>query len=208
MRQVKGPPINMMETSKHGYCNDLSSLSASMRRRCRRMVSKGHSNLQRRHRRSTPRNMGASDFFHDAAAPRPYRNSPAHLAPHAKRARIRCLELPKSSLEHLSKLARSGAICGCMTAAHRALGGAVLEALEDALISLAEPLRSLLMRCPSPVGVGRIGYQCQQSTRTSSSRLRPTMACDSGCVPSRWIRHHAASPRCTRVQMRCQSLMS
>ena len=28
--------INMMETSKHRYCNDLSSLNASLRRRCRR----------------------------------------------------------------------------------------------------------------------------------------------------------------------------
>ena len=62
-----------------------------------RMVSEGSSDLQRRNRRRTPRNLGASDFFHVTAAPRPYRNSAAHLAAHAKRPRIRRLDRPNSS---------------------------------------------------------------------------------------------------------------
>ena len=63
----------------------------------RRMVSKGPADLQRRHRGGAPGNMGASDFFHVAAEPRPCRNSEAYLASHAKRARVRRLDRPKSS---------------------------------------------------------------------------------------------------------------
>jgi hypothetical protein len=66
----------------------------------RRMVSKGPPDLQRRHRGGAPRNMGASDFFHVAAAPRPYRNSAAYLPTYAKRTRVRRLELAK--VERLS----------------------------------------------------------------------------------------------------------
>ena len=63
----------------------------------RRVVSKIHSHFQRRHRGSPPRNMGTSDFFHVAAAPRPCRNSTPYLAPNRKRARLRGLNWPKSS---------------------------------------------------------------------------------------------------------------
>src|SRR5262249_33812828 len=65
----------------------------------RRVVSEGDPDLQRRYRSGAPRNMGASDFFHVAAAPRPRRNSATYLAAYAERARIRCLDRPKSSLE-------------------------------------------------------------------------------------------------------------
>src|SRR5262249_37698489 len=64
----------------------------------RRVVSKSHPDLQRRHCRSTPRNMAASDFVHVAPTPRPRRNSAAYLASHAERARIRRLNRPKPSL--------------------------------------------------------------------------------------------------------------
>jgi len=47
--------------------------------------------------RRAPRDMGASDFFHVAAAPTPYRNSRTHLAAYAKRARVRGLDRPNSS---------------------------------------------------------------------------------------------------------------
>src|SRR5262244_3228856 len=67
------------------------------------MVSEGNSDLQRRDRRRTTRNMGASDFFHVTAAPRLYRNSAAHLAAYAKRPRIRRLDRPNSSSDSLSE---------------------------------------------------------------------------------------------------------
>src|SRR5262249_29320693 len=65
----------------------------------RRVVSEGDPDLQRRYRGGAPRNMGASNFFHVAATPRPRRNSAAYLASHAERARIRRLDRPKSSSE-------------------------------------------------------------------------------------------------------------
>jgi len=47
-------------------------------------------------------------------------------------------------------------------------------------------------------------------TRSAIWRPRspPFMASRCACVPSRWTRHHAASPRCTRLQTRRQALMS
>jgi hypothetical protein len=39
-----GQVINMMETSEHGYCDELSSLRASIRRRCRRRAGRALSN--------------------------------------------------------------------------------------------------------------------------------------------------------------------
>ena len=64
----------------------------------RRMVSKSGSYLQRCHCGSTPRNMGISDFFHVTAPPRQHRNSAPYLASYAKRARLRRVDRPKSSL--------------------------------------------------------------------------------------------------------------
>src|SRR5262249_8043287 len=69
-----------------------------------RVVSEGDPDLQRRYRSGAPRNMGASDFFHVAAAPRPRRNSATYLAAYAERARIRCLDRPKSSSDSLTEM--------------------------------------------------------------------------------------------------------
>src|SRR5262249_61145606 len=68
------------------------------------MVSESHSDVQRRDRRRAPRNMGASYFFHLAAAPRPYRNSGAHLAAYAKHPRIRGVDRPNSSSLNITPL--------------------------------------------------------------------------------------------------------
>src|SRR5262249_55958978 len=61
------------------------------------LVSKTNSDLQRRHRGRSPRNMGTSDFFHVPACPRHHRNSEVYLAAHAKCARLRRLNWPRSS---------------------------------------------------------------------------------------------------------------
>jgi hypothetical protein len=66
----------------------------------RSMVPKGSPDLQRCHCGGARRNMGASDFFHVAAAPRPYR----HSAAYAKRAQLRRLDSPKSSLGSIQPL--------------------------------------------------------------------------------------------------------
>jgi hypothetical protein len=61
-----------------------------------RVVFKIRSDLQRCHRGSSTRNMGASDFFHVTATPRPFRNSNPCLAPNAV-CLARGLNRPKSS---------------------------------------------------------------------------------------------------------------
>jgi hypothetical protein len=70
------------------------------------VVFKIRSDFQRCHRGSSTRNMGASDFFHVTATPRPYRNSKPYLAPHGVCPRIRGLNRPKSSLAATSLLER------------------------------------------------------------------------------------------------------
>src|ERR1700730_14840147 len=63
----------------------------------RRLVSQSILDLQRCHRRGTPRNPGPSDFIHVPAASRSWRNSPPYPGPHAKYARPRRMNWPNSS---------------------------------------------------------------------------------------------------------------